>query len=104
MDYLIEMEKLFIGAKMIRESFPSRTIEFFLRIYPSVKKGEKLSQREMSILYGCTPQAAKKHVDVLTARHYLYRVHYRLWEVERVAIDTAELRQLLELKVQMDGK
>lgn len=99
MELSIELEKLLIGAKMIRESFPSRTIEFFLRIYPSIKNGEKLTQKDMSVLYGCTPQAAKKHVDVLTARRYLYRLHYRLWGVERVAVDTAELRQLLGLKV-----
>lgn len=70
-----------VAAQMILESFPARTIEFFIRTLPLFCEDSIVSCKDMAECYGCTPQAAAKHVAVLTTRGYLLRIHYRAWKV-----------------------
>lgn len=96
----MDTEILLIAVSMILSSCPTRTVEFFSKIYPHLKDDNiGMTQRDMAEIYGCTPQAAKKHVDVLTVRGYLRRRHYRCWVVERPAVDTLAIRQIIK-KVQ----
>jgi predicted transcriptional regulator len=74
--------ELYIAAQMLLESFPARTIEFYCKIFSNVSQRRAVSLKEMAEMYGCTPQAAAKHVGVLTARGYLRRLHYRAWRIE----------------------
>lgn len=70
-----------LAVNMIANSVPDRTIEFFFRVYPLLEAGVKPNCRQMGNAYGCTPQAASKHVRKLVAFNYLQRVHYRAWEL-----------------------
>ena len=74
-------EEVLLAAQMIMSSFPYRTIEFFCRCYPHMQEQKMMSCKDMAMIYGCTPPAAKKHIDVLTQRRYLNRVHYRAWQI-----------------------
>lgn len=73
--------KVLIAAQMIMQSFPSRTIDFFTCIYTDILQNQYVTCADMAEMYGCTPQAARKHVAVLTARGYLRRLHYRAWQI-----------------------
>lgn len=73
-------EKVIIAGFMILQGFASKTIEFATKISPELRKHKQMSCTEMAIAYGCSTQAASRHVRALTARGYLNRVSYRAWE------------------------
>jgi len=73
------------------------TIEFFKRIYPALINMKYLSIKAMAELNYMTPQGARKHVNVLEAKGYLKRKHYRAWYLNDFMIKDDTLLYLLRL-------
>ena len=73
--------ELLIGAHMLQNSLPTRTIEFFIKSFSLIDIQGRVSCTDLASVYGCTPQAATIHVRTLEKSGYLVRVHYRAWEL-----------------------
>lgn len=77
-------EKTLLAAVMILHSVPCRTIEFAMKVLPELRLKGKLSCTEMGSVYGCTRQAARHHVSILTVRGYLVREGHSEWREQRL--------------------
>ncbi len=71
------------AAQMLMNGMPQAAIRFFLKIYPMLNRERLATCTEMAKHYGCSPQAATKHIVKLQAGSYLNRVHYRAWALNR---------------------
>jgi predicted ArsR family transcriptional regulator len=70
-----------IAAFLLDQGTPDAATRFFASVYEALLSADTLTCTEMAHLYGCTPQAASKHLRVLTTSQFLRRVHYRAWEI-----------------------
>jgi hypothetical protein len=70
-----------VVAFLLDQGIPDAATRFFAAIYAALLSTDTLTCTSMAHLYGCTPQAASKHLRVLTTSQYLRRVHYRAWEI-----------------------
>lgn len=73
-------ERVVMAGVMVIQSYPARAIEFAVKVWPVLKERGLMSITEMAQVYGCTTEAARRHVKRLTARGFLERVHYRAWK------------------------
>ncbi len=69
-----------LASTLILSFYPTRTIEFFLKIYPYLLE-TSLSCKDMAEVYGRTPQAVIPHIRTLTEGGCLSRDHYRAWSL-----------------------
>jgi len=77
-----------LHAAMVIEDIPCKTIQFLLLAYDLLVKWDKGCTRlELAEAYGCSPQAAAKHIRKLVACGYLERVHYRAWALRETKIE-----------------
>lgn len=76
-------EQLTIAAIMVLTDFPALAINFFVKIYPEMLERKIMTASEMAEIYGCTLPGAMRHVNLLTARGYLTRIHYRGWALAK---------------------
>lgn len=72
-----------VAAHMIIQGIPDATTRFFAHVFDELLANEYLSCSEMARHYGCTPQAASRHLRILVSSEYMTRVHYRAWALNR---------------------
>lgn len=74
-------EPTLVAAQLLIAGLPDAAIRFFASVYQTLKQNDHVSCTEMAKVYGCTPQAASKHLRVLVQRGYMARIHYRAWSL-----------------------
>lgn len=77
-----------VAAHMLIQGMPDASIRFFAQVFDTLQTNDQLTCSEMARHYGCTPQAASKHLRVLVSSDYLTRVHYRAWALNRGKVDS----------------
>lgn len=80
-DHLRRHQAALLAGNMVLDGVPLATIRFIIKVYPLFLQQRHVNCTQMARLYNCSPQAAGKHVAVLTEMNYLDRIHYRAWSV-----------------------
>jgi hypothetical protein len=78
----------FLIAHMIMADISLALIRFLVKVYPIFLEKEQVSARDMATAYGCSPQAAGKHIHKLAALGFFERIHYRAWEINSSYLTT----------------
>ena len=79
----LEDESNRIAVQMLIQKLPNAAVKFFLKAYPVISTERLASCTRMAEAYGCTPQGASKHIEVLERFEYFERVHYRAWTLNK---------------------
>lgn len=78
----------FLIAHLIIADVPLAVIRFLVKVYPIFLEQPMATARDMAAVYGCSPQAAGKHIHKLKELGFLERVHYRAWEINTSYLTT----------------
>lgn len=81
-------DRYLVAAHMLVQGMPDAAIRFFASVYDNLSTTDRMSCSEMARHYGCTPQAASKHLRVLVSSEYMTRIHYRAWALNRGKVES----------------